>query len=258
MIGQWPTAEKTLTFSGTGGAPCAVAHGRERWAGAGEALHTLVREDAGETHHCELPCCISRQNGPVRCESTCGSARWKSTNSLVSNTPKLSPCATRACGGSCRRRPTLGPHTCCPCPVRLWVCLCQAHAAHLRDPCRTPSESRVAPVNFGEVDHTARGLRQKIGPRTGRPPALVTQTDSLPAEAGWWLATRQKSAALSPTAGEQRLPSCLQTTGFFRGDCGKTKHRFVGMCVMKFHFTAHYCPKFEYMVKKRTSVKGDL
>ena len=92
-------------------------------------------------------------------------------------------------------------HTCSPCPVRLWVCLCQAHAAHLRDPCRTPSESRVGPVNFGEVEHTARELRQKIGPRTCRPPALETQTDSPPAQAGWWLATRQKSAAWSPTAG---------------------------------------------------------
>ena len=215
MIGQWPTAEKTLPSSGTGGAPCAAAHGRDGRAGAGEALHTLVREDAGETHHCELPCCISRQNGPVRCESTCGSAPRKSTNSLVSKTPKLYTCATRACGSSCLQRRTLCQYTCSPCPVRLWVCLYQAHAAHLRDPCRTPSESRVAPVNFGEVDHTARGLRQKIGPRTGRPPALVTQTDSLPAEAGWWLATRQKSAALSAPVGEQCfLPASRQRASF--------------------------------------------
>ena len=46
-------AEKTLPSSGTGGAPCPAAHGRDGWAGPGEALHTLVREDAGETHHCE-------------------------------------------------------------------------------------------------------------------------------------------------------------------------------------------------------------
>ena len=142
----------------------------------------------------------------------------------------LLPCATRACGGSCRRRPTLGPHTCCPCPVRLWVCLCQAHAAHLRDPCRTPSESRVAPVNFGEVDHTARELRQKIGPRTCRPPALVTQTDCLPAEAGWWLATRQKSAALSTPAGEQCfLPASRQRASF--AGIVKNKTQVRGECV---------------------------
>jgi hypothetical protein len=161
--------------------------------------------------------------------------------SLVSNTPKLSPCATRACDGSSRKHRTLRPHTCSPSPVRLWVFLCQAHTAHLRDPCRTPSESRVAPVNFGEVDHTDRELRQKIGPRTGRPRALVTQTDLLSGEAGWWLATRQKSAAWSPTAGEEKSSSpatARQGRGLLSRGLWKTKHRFVGMCVMDIHFTA--------------------
>ncbi len=123
----------------------------------------------------------------------------------------------------------------------VWVFLCQTHTAHLRDPYRTPSESRVAPVNFGEVDHTDRELCQKIGPRTCRPHALVTQTDSLPGEADWWLVTQQKNTAWSP-----------QTRGLLSRGLWKTKHRFVGMCVMDIHFTTHYCTKFDNMVKKRS------
>jgi hypothetical protein len=145
-------------------------------------------------------------------------------------------CVTRACGGSSRKRRTLCRHTCRPCPVHLWVFLFQTHTAHLQD----PSESRVAPVNFGEVDHTDRELRQKIGPRTCRPRALVTQTDSMSGETGWWLATRQKNTVWSP-----------QTRDLLSWGLWKTKHRFVGMCVMDIHFTTHYCTKFDNMVKKR-------
>ena len=88
MIDLLPNTAKTPTSSGTKETPFSPGHNHAGWVRPDEALHTLAREDARQTRHCERPCCICPQSGPVQCESTCGNGRWKLTNSLVANIPK--------------------------------------------------------------------------------------------------------------------------------------------------------------------------